>query len=106
MLWCRPQRVPAPRHRKQRPQSDLDFRVQHCRTEISLVYSFHTIKVKQTEQVTYKLDGLVLLIEGTGRNPDSGDVMFRALATVSYDEAAGVYHFRAYIGAETPLLVN
>ena len=54
------------------------------------------IKVKQTEQVSYKLDGLVLLIEGTGRNPESGEVMFRALATVSYDDAAGVYHFRAY----------
>jgi hypothetical protein len=54
------------------------------------------IKVKQTEEVSYKLGGLVLLIEGTGRNPDSGDVMFRALATVSYDDAAGVYHFRAY----------
>lgn len=55
-----------------------------------------TIKVKQTEQVSYKLDGLVLLIEGTGRNPDSGEVKFRALATVSYDDATGVYHFRAY----------
>ena len=55
-----------------------------------------TIKVKQTEEVSYKLDGLVLLIEGTGRNPDSGDVMFRALATVAYDDIAGVYHFRAY----------
>lgn len=55
-----------------------------------------TIKVKQTEEVSYKLDGLVLLIEGTGRNPDSGEVMFRALATVSYDDSAGVYHFRAY----------
>ena len=54
------------------------------------------IKVKQTEEVSYKLDGLVLLIEGTGRNPESGEVMFRALATVSYDDAAGVYHFRAY----------
>ena len=54
------------------------------------------IKVKQTEAVSYKLDGLVLLIEGTGRNPERGEVMFRALATVSYDDAAGVYHFRAY----------
>ena len=54
------------------------------------------IKVRQTEEVTYKLGGLVLLIEGTGRNPESGEVMFRALATVSYDDAAGVYHFRAY----------
>src|SRR5437762_9496752 len=55
-----------------------------------------TIKVQQTEQVGYKLDGLVLLIEGTGRNPDTGDILFRALATVSYDDAARVYHFRAY----------
>src|SRR5438552_5758675 len=54
------------------------------------------IKVKQTEEVSYKLDGLVLLIEGTGRNPESGEVMFRALATVAYDDAAGMYHFRAY----------
>jgi hypothetical protein len=35
------------------------------------------IKVRQTEDVSYKLDGLVLLIEGTGRNPESGEVMFR-----------------------------
>jgi hypothetical protein len=54
------------------------------------------IKVRQTEEVSYKIDGLVLLIEGTGRNPESGEVMFRALATISYDDAAGVYHFRAY----------
>ena len=54
------------------------------------------IRVKQTEEVSYRLDGLVLLIEGTGRNPESGEVMFRALATVSYDDTAGVYHFRAY----------
>ena len=58
--------------------------------------SNQTFNVKQTEQVSYKLDGLVLLIEGTGRNPENGEVMFRALATVSYDDATGVYHFRAY----------
>jgi hypothetical protein len=60
------------------------------------VRSNQKIKVKQTEEVSYKLDGLVLLIEGTGRNPESGEIMFRALATVSYDDAGGVYHFRAY----------
>ena len=38
----------------------------------------------------------MLLIEGTGRNPDTGDVMFNALATIAYDEAAKVYHFRAH----------
>jgi hypothetical protein len=34
-----------------------------------------TVKVKQTEEVQFKLDGLVLLIEGTGRDPNSGDVI-------------------------------
>jgi hypothetical protein len=55
-----------------------------------------TVKVKQTEEVQFKLGGLVLLIEGTGRNPDTAEVMFNALATVSYDDTAKVYHFRAY----------
>src|SRR6266700_5765511 len=55
-----------------------------------------TVKVKQTEDVQFKLGGLVLLIEGTGRNPDTGDAMFRALATISYDEIAKAYRFRAY----------
>jgi Protein of unknown function (DUF1579) len=55
-----------------------------------------TVKVRQTEDVQFKLGGLVLLIEGTGRNPDTGEVMFTALATIAYDETAQVYHFRAY----------
>jgi hypothetical protein len=58
--------------------------------------SNQTIKVKQTEEVEYKLGGLVLLIEGTGRNPDTGDVLYNALATIAYDETTKVYHFRAY----------
>jgi uncharacterized protein DUF1579 len=55
-----------------------------------------TVKVKQTEEVQFKLGGLVLLIEGTGRNPDTAEVMFNALATISYDETAKVYRFRAH----------
>jgi hypothetical protein len=53
------------------------------------------IKVTQTEVVQYKLDGLILLIEGTGRN-DEGKAVFTALATISYDEETFTYHFRAY----------
>src|SRR5688572_18875839 len=48
------------------------------------------IKVTQTEQVEYRLGGLVLLVEGTGRLPD-GEVRFNALATISYDETAKQY---------------
>jgi len=55
-----------------------------------------TFKVLQSEDVQYKLDGLVMLLEGTGRDPGSGDVSFRALATVSYDDAASQYRIRAY----------
>jgi hypothetical protein len=74
----------------------LAFLVGTWTGDATTVRSNQEIKVKQTEEVSFKLDGLVLLIEGTGRNRENGEVMFRALATVAYDDAAGVYHFRAY----------
>jgi hypothetical protein len=51
----------------------------------------------QSEDVQYKLDGLVLLIEGKGTSPD-GKVVFSALATISFDDATHTYRFRAYNG--------
>jgi hypothetical protein len=56
-----------------------------------------SIKLLQTEEVQFKLDGLVLLIEGTGRTAD-GQIAFQALATISYDDGSGTYRFRAYNG--------
>jgi len=53
------------------------------------------LHLTQTEEIQYKLDGLVLLIEGASRD-SSGKVVFSALATVSYDDAAHAYRFRAY----------
>lgn len=55
------------------------------------------IHLTQTEEVQFKLDGLVLLIEGTSHDAD-GKTMFNALATVSYDDGAHAYRFRAYNG--------
>jgi hypothetical protein len=55
------------------------------------------IHLTQTEQVEYKLDGLVMLIEGKSTDSD-GNSSFSALATVSYDEATHAYRFRAYNG--------
>src|SRR5882724_2183396 len=49
----------------------------------------------QTEDILYKLDGLVLLIEGASRNSE-GKVLFRALATISFDDVSHTYRFRAY----------
>jgi hypothetical protein len=53
------------------------------------------LHLTQTEDVEYKLDGLVLLIEGKSANAD-GKVLFSALATIAYDDATHAYRFRAY----------
>jgi len=53
------------------------------------------IKLNQAEEVQFKMDGLVMAIEGAGRN-SNGETVFQALATISYDDAASTYRFRAY----------
>jgi hypothetical protein len=53
------------------------------------------LHLTQTEDVEYKLDGLVLLIEGKSTSA-SGKVLFNALATIAYDDASRTYRFRAY----------
>jgi hypothetical protein len=53
------------------------------------------LHLTQTEDVEYKLDGLVLLIEGKSTS-DDGKVAFSALATIAYDDASRTYRFRAF----------
>ena len=53
------------------------------------------MKLRQSEDVQFKLDGLVMVVEGTGRNA-GGQVVFRALATIAYDDMTSTYRFRAY----------
>jgi hypothetical protein len=53
------------------------------------------LRLTQTEEVAYKLDGLVLLIEGKSTSAE-GKVLFSALATIAYDDASNTYRFRAY----------
>ena len=53
------------------------------------------LHVTQTEDVEYKLDGLVLLIQGKSTDAD-GKIVFSALATIAYDDASHTYRFRAY----------
>jgi hypothetical protein len=56
--------------------------------------------VKQTEDVQLKLDGTVLLVEGTGRGQlpmkTEEGVVFNALAIVSYDAATKKYSINAH----------
>ena len=53
------------------------------------------LHLTQTEDIEYKLDGLVLLIEGKSTGAD-GKAAFTALATIAYDDASHTYRFRAY----------
>jgi len=54
------------------------------------------LELAQTEEAQYKLDGLVLMIEGIGRNKADGNVALQALGIISYDEEAAAYRMRAY----------
>jgi len=53
------------------------------------------LELTQTEEAQYKLDGLVLMIEGVGRGKD-GKPALQALGIISYDDEAGTYRMRAY----------
>ena len=53
------------------------------------------LHLTQSEHVEYKLDGLVLLVQGKSTAAD-GKVLFNALATIAYDDRSGTYRFRAY----------
>jgi hypothetical protein len=55
------------------------------------------VKLTQTEDIQYKLDGLVMLIEGTSRDSE-GKTSFNALAVISFDDVTHNYRFRAYNG--------
>ena len=73
----------------------LSFLVGKWEGDASVLTMKGPVKVRQTEVVQYKLDGLLLIVEGTGRDPERGNVVFQAFATIAYDEAAKVYRFRS-----------
>lgn len=54
------------------------------------------VEVIQTEEAQYKLDGLVLTIEGFGKSKADGKPALQAFGLVSYDDEKGVYRMRAF----------
>jgi hypothetical protein len=50
----------------------------------------------QTEQAQYKLDGLLLVIEGVGRAKSDGRLALQALGVISFDDESSVYRMRAF----------
>ena len=55
-----------------------------------------SVSLTQTEEAQYKLDGLILLIEGTGRTKADGKPALQAIGIVSYDDESGTYRMRAF----------
>ena len=54
------------------------------------------VALAQTEEAQYKLDGLVLTIEGIGRTVSDNKPVLQALAIISYDDDTETYRMRAF----------
>ena len=54
------------------------------------------VEFTQTERAEYKLDGLLLVIEGVARSKNDAAPLLQAYGIVSYDDATGTYHMRAF----------
>jgi len=54
------------------------------------------VDMAQTESEHFKLDGLVLMIEGVGRTKTDGKLSLQALGLISFDDETGTYKMRAF----------
>jgi hypothetical protein len=58
------------------------------------------------ENIQYKLDGMIILVEGVGKNNDA--VVHHALGVISYDKITSQYKMRSYLrdGRSTSAWLN
>ena len=54
------------------------------------------VELHQSEEVQYKLDGLILVIEGVGRTKSGGHSVLHALGIISFDDESRKYRMRAF----------
>ena len=54
------------------------------------------VDLSQTEEAQFKLDGLVLMIEGVGHTKSDGKPALQGLGLISFDDESGTYHMRAF----------
>ena len=54
------------------------------------------VDMAQSESAHFRLDGLVLMIEGVGRTKTDGKVSLQALGLISFDDETGTYKMRAF----------
>jgi hypothetical protein len=92
------QQLHAPNIEAQRAaMKRLDFMVGSWSGEVSIFRgSGDPVSLMQTEDAQYKLDGLILLIEGVGRTKAEGKSVLQALGVASFDDESGTYRMRAF----------
>jgi hypothetical protein len=54
------------------------------------------IEMKQSEEAEYKLDGLIMIIQGIGRTKSDDKPVLQAFAVISYDDENSAYRMRAF----------
>ena len=54
------------------------------------------VDLQQSEEAQYKLDGLILVIEGVGRTKSDGHSALQALGVISFDDETATYRIRAF----------
>src|SRR5215470_13263248 len=54
------------------------------------------VELHQSEEARYKLDGLILVIEGIGRTKSDGHSVLQALGVISFDDETATYRIRAF----------
>src|SRR5436190_20064046 len=54
------------------------------------------VELAQTESAQFRLDGLLLVIEGVGRSKSNGNLALQALGLVSFDDETRTYRMRAF----------
>jgi len=54
------------------------------------------IEMSQTEEAQFKLDGLILQIEGVGRAKSDGKPILQAFGLISFDDESRTYQMRAF----------
>jgi hypothetical protein len=74
----------------------LDFLVGEWSGEASVLRGGLFVDLSQTEVAEFKLDGLVLMIEGVGRTKPDGKVALQPLGLITFDDAARAYRGRGY----------
>jgi hypothetical protein len=75
----------------------LDFLVGKWDGEARLLRGpAESVELLQSEEAQYKLDGLIVVIEGVGRAKSGGQPLLQAFGIVSYDDESKTYRLRAF----------